>query len=172
MFCPFINYGNSIYLVHGLSIWNHNLFSRLLTILHFSDTHTHTHLWQHISNAQVTQPMDGVYHTSTSFTSASRVQVCRQHTHAASLSLRLCRTSAARVSPQPPLCRRVCDPGAALQRLRRLQSVMDHLNSRVLFCCCCFPFKVLVQSSRLVVDLFCCCFFSPCQKHLSAENSL
>lgn len=77
--------------------------------------------------------MDSVHDTSTTSSSPSStfssIQVRSEHTHTVTLTFHLARSPAGRVSPQPPLCGRVRAPGAALQRLGRLQGVMDHLDS-------------------------------------------
>lgn len=104
---------------------NHRLI--LYTRSHFPLSVTQTHLRQPTANAEVTQPVDSVHHTSTS--SSSSVQVCSQHTHTATVTFHLAGPSAARVPPQPPLRSRVCAPGAVLRWLGGLKCVMNHLNS-------------------------------------------
>lgn len=117
-----------------------------------------THLRQPTSDAQVTQPVDGVHHTtpaSSSSSALSRVQVRSQYTHTATVTLHLAGVPAARVSPQPPLCSWVCSPGALLRRLGGLQCVVDHLGGDS--CpnrgCCDFSVEVCPGDSPAEVAL-------------------
>lgn len=93
---------------------------------------TLTHLRQPTADAEVTQPVDSVHHTSTYSSSSSRfssIQVCSQHTHTATVTFHLAGRSAARVSPQLSLRGWVCAPGAVLRWLGGLKCVVNHLNS-------------------------------------------
>lgn len=86
-----------------------------------------THLRQPASDAKMTQPVDGVHHTTAfSPSTLSTIEVSSQHAHTTSMALHLVAPSAAGVSPELSLSGWVCSPVAGFWWLRCLQGIVDH----------------------------------------------